>query len=211
MRGIVLNLAPKPVNTNVDAAIEGFPVTVRCLFDKFVPAERAVRVVEEKIQQITLSGREINICTVGTAKLTSHPVVRIFTKTEGVGTPVAGRLADARLGAAQHAAHASQKLTHAEGLDDIVVGTGFEPKDTVLDCAECRDDDDPDRQGGAKLTGQSDAVLARQTEVKKHQIDRGLGQDLMHFFPVRRRRNGEAAQVEIFGDGVPHFRFVVND
>ena len=72
--------------------------------------------------------------------------------------------------APQHGTDAGEQLARAEWLDEIVVGTDFQPNDTVGLVAAGGEHDDRHGRGSAQRTGDIEPVHIRQSEVEHDQV-----------------------------------------
>src|SRR5580704_7334068 len=113
--------------------------------------------------------------------------------------------------AAKRGANARKKFFDAEGLGDIVVGTGIESDDLVaLSVANCKNDD-RSVTPTANFAAGFDTADARKIDVEQNKIGLSFARGLDGFFAGGSFGNNVAAEGKSGAQDAANLRFVVDD
>ena len=131
-----------------------------------------VGVLREQQQQLVLDGREVDGLTCP-RHLASREVQGELTEDQNLSR----RSGVTAIGVAERDPHAREQLVHAEGLGEVVVGPGVQPRDAVFQPVERRQHQHGQRRlGGAHALEHGQAVDHGQPEVEHADVEMLLEQ-----------------------------------
>src|SRR6202789_564760 len=156
-------LAAQAVNVDFDGiAADLFIPAVQAVFE-LRPREHGARPLQQRFEHRVFMSRQGDRQAAAFARAGDRiepQIAVLYTRTP------------APRGPEHHQTHAGGDLVQIEGLDDVIVGTGVEPRDSVLDFVASRQNDD--RRGVAalaQLAQHLDAVAVRQPKIEQHQVE----------------------------------------
>ena len=165
------------------------------------------------MEQVELAGGQHELFAIGAAHAPlgrlQHPAAekkRIFS------CPMRAIMLDSRgAPASEHTAYTRQNLAQMKRFDDIIVGTHLEPRYAVDDIGAAGDDHNADLRHGSNFTQQREAVLSRQTQVQKHQINIELTETGAHLIAVSRFADSKSLTCEVSAEHILNTCIVFDD
>lgn len=106
---------------------------------------------------------------------------------------------------------ACKQLLDLEGFGDVVVGTGIQPVDAVLEVIASGHDHDGRGGGVDELAGEIHAVLRAQVEIQEHQIRAIVTVEAAHLGSVGGDRHRVTRARQMTRKNTTHARVVFDD